>query len=315
MKDLQRKFHLKLLSEQKGLDNEIKGIKIIEVENMEKYIEGGEILLTSFFIYESCTISQYETHIQNLIDKGVSGFIIKNSGNIKNFNIKLDILKRLCIENEVALFELLRQNYYWDIIRYILDNVFDQEMALLKYHKVTNDNLKEYIFHKEATPKNIIELLYTIIDNPISMYYENLSCLATTYEEKSSFDLLDNIKEYSPEIRLRYNYLKQDAGKYNQYIIPITFIAIDILKAQKNSIIKFFQIILSGIGIRLLSFTVIFVYSFFNKSSFNIDSVSIDFRSDKIYVENVVWLEDSHHVDVYQIENAFFVRRIDSYKL
>lgn len=99
------------------------------------------------------------------------------------------------------------------------------------------------------------------------------------------------------------------------FFIPITFIAIDILKAQKNSIINFFQIILSGIGIRLLSFTVIFVYSFFNKSSFNIDSVSIDFRSDKIYVENVVWLEDSHHVDVYQIENAFFVRRIDSYKL
>lgn len=99
------------------------------------------------------------------------------------------------------------------------------------------------------------------------------------------------------------------------FFIPITFIAIDILKAQKNSIIKFYQIILSGIGIGLLSFTVIFVYSFFNKSSFNIDSVSIDFRSDKIYVENVVWLEDSHHVDVYQIENAFFVRRIDSYKL
>ena len=99
------------------------------------------------------------------------------------------------------------------------------------------------------------------------------------------------------------------------FFIPITFIAIDILKAQKNSIIKFFQIILSGIGIGLFSFTVIFVYSFFNKSSFNIDSVSIDFRSDKIYVENVVWLEDSHHVDVYQIENAFFVRRIDSYKL
>ena len=99
------------------------------------------------------------------------------------------------------------------------------------------------------------------------------------------------------------------------FFIPITFIAIDILKAQKNSIIKFFQIILSGIGIGLLSFAVIFVYSYFNKSSFNIDSVSIDFRSDKIYVENVVWLEDSHHVDVYQIENAFFVRRIDSYKL
>ena len=35
----------------------------------------------------------------------------------------------------------------------------------------------------------------------------------------------------------------------------------------------------------------------------------------EIYVENVVWLEDSHHVDVYQVENALFVRWIDSYKL
>ena len=45
------------------------------------------------------------------------------------------------------------------------------------------------------------------------------------------------------------------------FFIPITFISIDILKAQKNSIIKFFQIILSGIGIGLLSFVVIFVVS------------------------------------------------------
>jgi len=99
------------------------------------------------------------------------------------------------------------------------------------------------------------------------------------------------------------------------FFIPITFISTDILKEQKNSIIKFFQIILSGFSIGLLSFAIIFVFSFFNKSAFNIDSVSIDFKSDKIYVENIVWLEDSHHVEVYQIENTFFVRWIDSYKL
>ncbi len=99
------------------------------------------------------------------------------------------------------------------------------------------------------------------------------------------------------------------------FFLPIIFISIDILKEQKNSIIKFFQIILSGIGIGLLSFAVIFVFSFFNKSSFNIDSISIDFRNDRIYVENVVWLEESHHVNVYQIENTFFVRWIDTYKL
>ena len=58
------------------------------------------------------------------------------------------------------------------------------------------------------------------------------------------------------------------------FFIPITFISIDILKAQKNSIIKFFQIILSGIGIGLLSFVVIFVYSFFNKPSLSNETLS-----------------------------------------
>ena len=54
------------------------------------------------------------------------------------------------------------------------------------------------------------------------------------------------------------------------FFIPITFIAIDILKAQKNSIIKFFQIILSGIGIGLLSFVVIFVYSFVSAKLYSV---------------------------------------------
>ena len=48
-----KKIPFKTVSEQKGLDNEIKGIKIIEVEICKKYIEGGEIL-TVFSYMESC---------------------------------------------------------------------------------------------------------------------------------------------------------------------------------------------------------------------------------------------------------------------
>ena len=99
------------------------------------------------------------------------------------------------------------------------------------------------------------------------------------------------------------------------FFIPMTLVTIEILKEQKNSIIKFFQIIFSGIGIGMLSIVAVFVFSFFDKTAYSIDSVGIDFRSDKIYVENVVWLESSHHVDVYRVENIFFVRWIDSYKL
>ena len=67
------------------MDNEIKGIKNHRSWKYGKVHRRRRNTSYKFFIYESCTISQYETHIQNLIDKGVSGFIIKNSGNIKNF--------------------------------------------------------------------------------------------------------------------------------------------------------------------------------------------------------------------------------------
>ena len=45
---------MKLLCGEKGLDLEVKGIRIIEIEDMERYLTGGEILITSFQVYLSC---------------------------------------------------------------------------------------------------------------------------------------------------------------------------------------------------------------------------------------------------------------------
>lgn len=99
------------------------------------------------------------------------------------------------------------------------------------------------------------------------------------------------------------------------FFIPITLLTIDILKEKKNFITKCFQILFSGIGIGLLSVIVFFVFSFFHRTIFNTNTVSIEYENNRIYVENIVWLESSHHVDVYQVENMIFVRKINSYKL
>ena len=42
---------MKLLCGEKGLDLEVKGIRIIEIEDMERYLTGGEILITSFQVH------------------------------------------------------------------------------------------------------------------------------------------------------------------------------------------------------------------------------------------------------------------------
>lgn len=97
------------------------------------------------------------------------------------------------------------------------------------------------------------------------------------------------------------------------FFIPVIFLIIKILKEQMNFIIKFFQIFMSSMGIGILSIIVIVVFSFFNKAVINIDTVAIDYSSDRIYVEKVVWLESNHCLDIYQVENIFFVKWIDSY--
>ena len=58
---------MKLLCGEKGLDLEVKGIRIIEIENMERYLTGGEILITSLQVYLSCSDREVEQHFEDLV--------------------------------------------------------------------------------------------------------------------------------------------------------------------------------------------------------------------------------------------------------
>ena len=68
---------MKLLCGEKGLDLEVKGIRIIEIEDMERYLTGGEILITSIQVYLSCSDREVEQHFEDLVKSDISGFIVK----------------------------------------------------------------------------------------------------------------------------------------------------------------------------------------------------------------------------------------------
>lgn len=68
---------MKLLCGKKGLDREVKGIRIIEIEDMEQYLTGGEMLITSFQVYLSCSDREVEQHFEDLVKSDISGFIVK----------------------------------------------------------------------------------------------------------------------------------------------------------------------------------------------------------------------------------------------
>ena len=222
-----KKFdQLKLLYGERGLDREVKGIRIIEIKDMERYLTGGEILLTSFQVYSSCSNREMEQHFEELLKKDISGFIVKKRDN-NDFDKKFAILEKHCRKYHIPLLQIPENMHYWGIIRYVMSQVFDKDTARLKYFKITHDNFNTLALKdnkSENKIKDIIEFLGTMIENPIALYYSNLSCFASINSDNDKLILTDEIKKYRPNIVTKFDYLKQTVNGYDQYIVKVDII-------------------------------------------------------------------------------------------
>ena len=222
-----KKFdQLKLLYGERGLDREVKGIRIIEIKDMERYLTGGDILLTSFQVYSSCSNREMEQHFEELLKKDISGFIVKKRDN-NDFDKKFAILEKHCRKYHIPLLQIPENMHYWGIIRYVMSQVFDKDTARLKYFKITHDNFNTLALKdnkSENKIKDIIEFLGTMIENPIALYYSNLSCFASINSDNDKLILTDEIKKYRPNIVTKFDYLKQTVNGYDQYIVKVDII-------------------------------------------------------------------------------------------
>ena len=136
---------MKLLCGEKGLDLEVKGIRIIEIEDMERYLTGGEILITSFQVYLSCSDREVEQHFEDLVKSDISGFIVKKRKEYDPTGRRLSLLEKHCKKYEIPLVEISEDFYYWGIIRHVMIQVFDKDTARLKYFKITHDSFNTFI--------------------------------------------------------------------------------------------------------------------------------------------------------------------------
>ena len=198
---------MKLLCGEKGLDLEVKGIRIIEIEDMERYLTGGEILITSFQVYLSCNDREVEQHFEDLVKSDISGFIVKKRKEYDPTGRRLSLLEKHCKKYEIPLVEIPGDFYYWGIIRYVIMQVFDKATARLKYFKITHDNFN------------------TLIENPVVLYYGNLNCMVSTNSDNSKLILSDEIQPYKPNIITKFQYMKQMKGSCVQYVVKFAILS------------------------------------------------------------------------------------------
>ena len=219
---------MKLLCGEKGLDLEVKGIRIIEIEDMERYLTGGEILITSFQVYLSCSDREVEQHFEDLVKSDISGFIVKKRKEYDPTGRRLSLLEKHCKKYEIPLVEISEDSYYWGIIRYVIMQVFDKDTARLKYFKITHDNFNTFILNNNGscnTASDIIKFLSVMIENPVVLYYGNLNCVVSTNSDNSKLILSDEIQPYKPNIITKFQYMKQMKGSCVQYIVKFAILS------------------------------------------------------------------------------------------
>lgn len=219
---------MKLLCGEKGLDLEVKGIRIIEIEDIERYLTGGEILITSFQVYLSCNEREVEQHFEDLVKSDISGFIVKKRKEYDPKGRRLSLLEKHCKKYEIPLVEISEDLYYWGIIRYVIMQVFDKATARLKYFKITHDNFNTFILNNNGscnTASDIIKFLSVMIENPVVLYYGNLNCMVSTNSDNSKLILSDEIQPYKPNIITKFQYMKQMKGSCVQYVVKFAILS------------------------------------------------------------------------------------------
>lgn len=219
---------MKLLCGEKGLDLEVKGIRIIEIEDMERYLTGGEILITSFQVYLSCSDREVEQHFEDLVKSEISGFIVKKRKEYDPTGRRLSLLEKHCKKYEIPLVEIPGDFYYWGIIRYVIMQVFDKDTARLKYFKITHDSFNTFILKNNGssnTASDIIKFLSIMIENPVVLYYGNLNCMVSTNSDNSKLILSDEIQPYKPNIITKFQYMKQMKGSCVQYVVKFAILS------------------------------------------------------------------------------------------
>ncbi len=202
----------KLLGGAAGLGNEIKGATIIEAPDIVKFISGGEVLLTRFYAFQFCTSEEFDSYFRELAQKRVSAIVIKRGNDVEDIEEKVKYILEFAEEYAVPVLEVAFELSFREILRPILERLFNEEVRRLKYFKTTHDNFTALSFLRgsgEDSLQKILDVLEKLIGNPAALFNQNMDYLAGTEGSAQKMAILDNAEEYQPQFYSNYTYLRQ----------------------------------------------------------------------------------------------------------
>ena len=101
---------MQLICGQSGIDREIRGIRIIEVPDMERFVSGGELLLTSMKAYQNINERKFMRCLEKLDKKQ------KRNQTTEQQKKLFEILLQFGEEYQLPVIEIPQHMYFWEII-------------------------------------------------------------------------------------------------------------------------------------------------------------------------------------------------------
>lgn len=215
--------NVKVVSGEEWLDNEIKGVTIIEAPDIVKFINGGEVLLTGLYAFRSCSMEEFKSYISELSRKNISGLILKRGRSVEKADVKIQFLIEFAQKNRIPILEVPFETSFQDVMSRIMERLFNEEVTRLKYFKTTHDNFSALVLGAENADKvieKILDVLAKLISNPVAAFNRQMDCIAATEGADRFLEIRKDAEVYEPGIFSNYQYLKQN-GEQTQYIIKV----------------------------------------------------------------------------------------------
>lgn len=214
----------RLISGEEGLDNEIKGVTIIEAPDIVKWINGGEVLLTGLYAFRSCSMEDFKNYIDELVKKKISALILKRGKPVEGAEDKVEYLIQFSGKHTIPILEVPFEISFRDVMSRLMERLFNEEVTRLKYFKTTHDNFSALVLGSESIGvaiDQILDVLAKLIRNPVAAFNRQLDCIGASEGAERSLEIQKDAQSYEPGIYSNYEYLRQQIDNRQQYIVKV----------------------------------------------------------------------------------------------
>jgi len=163
-----------LLAGSAGLDRVIKSITVMDTPDIEKWLQGGEFLLTNAYVVrdkQARLVSMLET----INDKGVAALGVKVRDFIEDI---VPELARVCERIGLPLISIPLQHPWVDVINPLLGEVINRQVKLLKHALNVHEEMSETILQGGGLGR-VAERLAELVDAPVTILDERWKPLLT----------------------------------------------------------------------------------------------------------------------------------------